>query len=174
MKIRAYCEDDAEAVYHLHQHAFDGLDEADLVVRLHDEGAALLSQVMEEDGAVVGHILFSALKIDPAPSPARSLAALAPMAVLPGYQRKGVGDALTRDSLEQLRAQGCDGVIVLGHPAYYPRFGFARASGYGLTFPGHVPDEAFMALPLKEGGLDGCPGTIVYHAAFGLGGRNDA
>lgn len=169
MGIRAYCKDDAEAVYYLHQHAFDGLDEADLVVKLHDDGAALLSLVFEEEGTVVGHILFSALGLDPEPSPTCSLAALAPLAVLPDYQRQGVGDALTRNGLEQLRARGCDGVVVLGHPDYYPRFGFERAARFGLAFPGHVPDEAFLALPLREGTLEGRSGTIVYHAAFGLG-----
>ena len=168
MKIRAYTEQDREAVYALHAHAFDGLDEADLVQALHDDGAAVLSQVAERDGAVVGHILFSSLGLAPAPARPRYLAALAPMAVLPDYQRKGVGEALVRASLDALEEAGCDGVIVLGHPAYYPRFGFTPASGFGIGFPGSVPEEAFMALSLRVGGLEDCRGTVVYHPAFGL------
>lgn len=172
--IREYNKQDAEAVHWLHEHAFDGLDEAGLVEALHDDGAAVLSQVAEEDGKVIGHIVFSELDLQPSPDPPRRLVALAPMAVLPDYQRKGVGDALTRQSLDRLRQAAWDGVIVLGHPEYYPRFGFAPASGFGIAFPGAVPDEAFLALPLKDGGLDGCSGTAVYHPAFGLNGNERA
>lgn len=68
-----------------------------------------------------------------------------------------------------LRA-GCDGIVVLGHPQYYPRFGFVPASNFGIKFPGKVADEAFMALPLRDGGLDGRTGAVVYHTAFGLNG----
>lgn len=168
MKIRAYTEQDREVVYALHAHAFDGLDEAGLVQALHDDGAAVLSLVAEEDGAVVGHILFSSLGLAPAPARPRNLVALAPMAVLPDAQRQGVGEALVRASLDALRETGCDGVIVLGHPAYYPRFGFRPASAFGIVFPGTVPEEAFMALALRDGGLEDCRGTVMYHPAFGL------
>ena len=168
MKIRVYREQDRDDVHALHAHAFDGLDEAGLVQALHDDGAAVLSLVAEEDGAVVGHILFTPLALDPAPADKKQLAALAPMAVLPDFQRRGVGEALARQGIDILCEQGWDGIVVLGHPAYYPRFGFTPASDFGITFPGTVPEEAFMALPLRDGGLDGCRGTVVYHAAFGL------
>lgn len=170
MEIRNYTEQDADSVYWLHKHAFDGLDEANLVKKIHDDGDAVLSQVAEENGDVVGHILFSPLGLTPTPSKPPRLVALAPMAVKPDFQRKGVGDALARNSLDLLRDSGWDAVIVLGHPKYYPRFGFVPASGHGITFPGEVPDEAFMVLALRENGLDGCSGTVVYHAAFGLEG----
>ena len=170
MNIRPYTDQDAHDVYWLHEHAFDGKDEADLVQAIHDDGAAILSQVSEEDGKVIGHILFSPLDILPAPVEPKKIAALAPMAVLPGFQRKGAGESLVRQSLDRLRDGGWDAVVVLGHPQYYPRFGFRPASGYGLAFPTEVPDEAFMALALRDGGLDGCAGELIYHKAFNLGG----
>lgn len=170
MIVRAYTDLDAEAVHWLHEHAFDGLDEADLVQAIHDDGAAVLSQVAERDGTIIGHILYSPLDILPAPVEPKRLAALAPVAVLPDVQRQGVGEALIQQSLEALRADGWDGVIVLGHPAYYPKFGFVAASTFGIAFPTPVPEEAFMALPLREGGMDGCAGELIYHKAFKLGG----
>jgi len=168
MTIRDYVAADAPPVYHLHKHAFDGLDEADLVRALHGDGAAVLSLVAEVGGALAGHILFSALALKPAPDPPRQIVALAPLAILPDFQQTGMGSALMGESLARLRESGTDGVIVLGHPEYYRRFGFTPASEFGIAFPGTVPEEAFMALPLREGGLADCAGTAVYHAAFGL------
>jgi len=166
--IRPYRDEDGAAVYRIHERAFGGGEEAELVEAIVHDYAAVCSLVAEQEGAVVGHILYTALDIEPAPSPQRRLLALAPLAVLPEYQRQGVGDALTRESLRQLGVADWDGVIVLGHPEYYPRFGFGSASRYGIQFPGEVPAASFMALPLIEGALDGCDGVVRYHPAFGL------
>jgi putative acetyltransferase len=92
------------------------------------------------------------------------------MAVLPDKQRQGVGEALVTQGLQTLRDGGWHGVVVLGHPQYYPRFGFVPASRFGLSFPTDVPDEAFMAVALQEGALDSCSGEVIYHKAFKLGG----
>jgi putative acetyltransferase len=106
--------------------AFGRPDEANLVARLRNEGAVLASFVAEVDGRIVGHILFSRMLIE-TPSVRLSAVAVAPMAVAPEQQRLGVGRQLIRDGLAWLRARGEHIVIVLGHPAYYARFGFSPA-----------------------------------------------
>ena len=92
--------------------------------------------------------------------------ALAPMAVLPEYQNKGVGSQLVRTGLMQAGSMDHKSVIVLGHPEYYPRFGFAPASRWQIKPPFDVPDEAFMALELKEGALKDVCGVVEYPKAF--------
>jgi putative acetyltransferase len=91
---------------------------------------------------------------------------LAPMAVLPAEQRRGVGSALVQAGLDRCRQLPCGAVVVLGHPAYYPRFGFSPASRFGVTCEYDVPDEVFMAMELEPGFLRDKPGTIRYHPAF--------
>jgi putative acetyltransferase len=91
---------------------------------------------------------------------------LAPMAVLPARQRQGIGSALVRDGLGRCRELGYEAVVVLGHPGYYPRFGFVPASRFGIGCEYDVPAEVFMALELVPGALRGKPGTIRYHPAF--------
>jgi len=95
-----------------------------------------------------------------------ALMGLAPMAVVPARQRQGIGSALVRGGLDRCRQCACDAIVVLGHPEYYPRFGFAPASAFGLTSEYDVPDEVFMVLELKQGVLRGKSGVIRYHAAF--------
>ena len=91
---------------------------------------------------------------------------LAPMAVLPGHQRKGIGSELVRAGLAELRERDCPFVIVLGHPEYYPRFGFEPASGHGVKCEWEVPDEAFMILVLDEARLPEAGGTARYRPEF--------
>ena len=88
------------------------------------------------------------------------------MAVLPSRQRRGVGDRLVRDGLEACREAGYDAVVIVGHPSYYPRFGFVRARDHGLAREHDVPDDAFMVLALAPGGLDGCAGVVSYLPEF--------
>jgi len=145
--------------------AFGGSEEAELVEKLHADGEVLLSLVAELDGRVVGHILFSRMWVDTASGPLAA-AALAPMAVLPGYQRRGMGGGLVRSGLERLRSRGEAIVIVVGHPEYYPRFGFSREAAAGIESP--FAPEAFMVLELKSGALDGVRGRVRYPAAFGV------
>jgi len=158
------------AVRSVHEAAFGRPDEADLVDNLRSEGAVLLSLVaqveqQEMEQQIVGHTLFSRMSIETSTGPV-SAGALAPAAVLPGHQRRGIGEQLIRCGLDRLRAQGERIVIVLGHPDYYSRFGFSSEKARFLESP--FPPEAFMALELSSGALEGVRGKVRYPAAFGL------
>ena len=144
--------------------AFGGAEEADLIEALRPEGAVLLSQVAVQDGQVVGHILFSRMFVDTDDGPIDAVA-LAPVAVLPAAQRTGIGSALIRSGLDALRRRGERIVIVVGHPAYYPRFGFSAALARPLDSP--FPGDAFMALELVPGALANVRGRVRYNKAFG-------
>jgi putative acetyltransferase len=156
---------DESSVRAVTEAAFGRSDEADLVDRLRHEGAVLASFVAEQERDIIGHILFSRTLIDAANEPVLSVA-LAPLAVLPLHQRRGVGGQLIRFGLDWLRTRGERSVLVLGHPHYYPRYGFSTACARLLTTP--FPVEAFMALELVPGALDGIRGAVRYPAAFGL------
>ena len=153
------------AVYSIHVAAFGRPDEADLVASLRVEGVVLASLVAESESRIVGHILFSRMSIE---TGANSIpaAALAPVSVLPEYQRQGVGGRLISVGLEFLRDRGERIAIVLGHPEYYRRFGFTCENAGFLESP--FPPEAFMAMELSRGALDGIRGRVRYPAAFGL------
>ncbi len=114
------------------------------------------------DGTIAAHVLLTRCHVDDAPA-----LALAPCAVLPAYQRQGAGSAAIGAGLDAAREQGENLVLVLGHPEYYPRFGFTPASGYGIRPPFDVPDEAMMALALDD--TRAVPrGTIRYPGPFGV------
>jgi putative acetyltransferase len=120
-----------------------------------------LSIVAEKDCIIIGHILFFPIQIKSKDNSYKSVS-LVPMAVLPEYQNQGIGSKLIRYGLEKCREKGCQLVIVLGHPEYYPRFGFEKASKWGIRPPFEAPDEAFMAIELVEGGLKGVAGVVEY------------
>jgi putative acetyltransferase len=145
--------------------AFGGSDEAALVEKLRGDGHALVSLVAELDGAIVGHIMFSRMWIETSRG-LLSAVALAPLAVLPEHQRKGIGGFLIQHGLEQLQGRDETIVIVVGHPGYYPRFGFSADRAKALESP--FPVEVFMAIELRPGALDGIRGPVVYPPAFGL------
>jgi putative acetyltransferase len=149
----------------INEAAFGGLDEAELVDKLRADGHALVSLVAEVDAGIVGHIMFSRMWIQ-TPTGSASAVALAPVAVLPEHQRRGIGGRLIRYGLELLRCRGEKIVIVVGHPDYYPRFGFSREKAHSLESP--FPAEAFMAIELSTGALDCIRGAVVYPAAFGI------
>lgn len=156
--VRPETPDDREAVRRVHELAFEQPDEARLVDALRAAGDAAVSLVAARDGAVVGHIVFSPVRVEGAGGAAEGdrgglVLGLAPMAVLPALQRRGVGGRLVRDGLARCRRLGAVGVVVLGHAEYYPRFGFVPASRFGLTSTYDVPDEVFMALELVPGAL---------------------
>lgn len=169
MLIRAEKESDRAAVYRINATAFETRAEAELVETLRECVQPLISLVAEVDAAVVGHIMFSPVRVS-ADSRLR-LMGLAPMAVAPAYQRQGIGSALVRAGLERCKALACSAVVVLGHPAYYPRFGFLPASRFGLCCEYNVPDEVFMAMELEPGVFERCIHNgqryvVKYHAAF--------
>ena len=164
MLIREESPEDVAAIHRINAAAFDTEAEANLVDALRTQHAIIISLVAEENAVPVGHILFSPVTL--LPPTEHKLAALAPMAVLPDYQRHGIGSALVRSGIEACRKLGYDGIIVLGHPHYYPRFGFVPASQFKLRTEYDVPDEVFMAMELKKGALAGMDALVQFHPAF--------
>ena len=132
---------------------------------LRARGKVTLSLVAVADDRVVGHILFSTVSIEAAEKTVSALG-LAPMAVLPEFQRQGIGSLLVRSGLEECRKAGHRVVVVLGHPDYYPRFGFVPSTRHGIKSEFDVPDEVFMVTELSEGALSGCAGTAKYQPEF--------
>ena len=157
---------DARAVYAVNERAFGRPDEADLVGRLHVERAASLSLVALEADRVIGHVLFSPVTIKRDEGGEQSAIALGPVAVVPERQRQGIGTALIREGLARCGELEKTAVVVLGDPAYYPRFGFQPASQFGIRNTFGAPEEAFMALELQPGALAGASGVAYYHPAF--------
>ncbi|MDQ4070683.1 MAG: N-acetyltransferase [Actinomycetota bacterium] len=163
MIVRPEAPEDHEAVRGVVTAAFGRPEEARLVELIRASGAYVpeLALVAEVDGEVVGHILFSRVRVGDA-----TALALAPMAVAPDRQGRGVGTALVRTGLDRAAGRPEAAVIVLGHPGYYPRFGFRPARAYGIQPPWpDVPDDAFLILPLP-GYTDGCRGVVVYPPPF--------
>jgi len=163
--VRRECTGDISAVRGVNQAAFGRNEEADLVDRLRNEGAVLASFVADQNGRVVGHILFSRTLIETADESVLSVA-LAPLAVSPSHQRRGIGTQLVRFGLQWLRTRGERSVLVLGHPHFYQQFGFSTDRARALTTP--FSPHAFMALELVVDALDDLRGTVRYPAAFGL------
>ena len=120
-----------------------------------------LSLVASIDGEIVGHILFFPVKIKSDSKIYKSLS-LAPMAVHPDFQKKGIGSKLVIEGLKKAMEAGYESVIVVGHPNYYPRFGFKPASNWNIKLPIEIPDEVFMVVELKPDGLKNCSGIVEY------------
>jgi putative acetyltransferase len=160
MEIRPYITEDAAAVREVYRRAFDGSEEEPrLVELLHRAKAAPVSLVAVMGSQVVGHILFSPVVLD-----GRSglrMVGLAPVGVLPEYQGKGIGSRLARKGLAACREAGYGAAVVLGEPSYYSRFGFVRASEYGLGNEYGV-DDHFMVAELVRGALDRVSGMVRY------------
>ena len=162
--MRAETPADFAAIRAVNVAAFGQADEADLVERLRCDGEAVTSLIAERGGRIVGHILFSRLPIV-ATNRVIAAAALAPVAVQPSFQRQGVGTTLIHAGLRCCRELGIEAVVVLGHPTYYPRFGFSATLAQRLEAP--FSGAAFMALELVPQALDG-GGAVRYPAAFGV------
>jgi putative acetyltransferase len=165
LNIRPERPDDAGAIRAVHVAAFGQPAEADLVEALRESGDAVFSVVAEDDGRIVAHVLFSRLAIHLDGDRIVAALALAPMAVAPERQRQGVGSALLTEALRGCRARAERIVIVVGHVDFYPRFGFSRARAAGLD--SEFQCEAFMALELEPGALNGVSGRVEYAPAFG-------
>lgn len=165
--IRPECPEDFPIIHDLVRLAFENADCASgdehfLVDRLRRSREYIpgLSLVAEEDGRLVGHIMFTSLKVGEA-----EVLALAPLAVLPSHQGRGTGSALIRRGHELARSLGWKFVILVGHAGYYPRFGYKPAASFGIVSPFEAPEEAFMAINLR-GGAERLPGLLKYSPAF--------
>ncbi len=163
--IRAEKEEDRASVGHVNELAFGRQNEADLVDALREKARPYISLVATRDGEVVGHIFFSPVSIESGDDSFTAMG-LAPMAVLPAYQNRGIGSQLVWEGLRESLQLGYDIVVVLGHPDYYPRFGFTPAGLKGLRSEYDVPDEVFMVAELKPGALAGSSGLVKYHPEF--------
>lgn len=164
MLIRAEKQDDRDAVHAVNISAFETPSEASLVDTLREQEQPVVSLVAEDNGEIVGHIMFFPVSLSGYPN--LKVMGLGPMAVAPEHQRKGIGSALVRAGLEQCKQLGFTAVVVLGHPEYYPRFGFLPSSRFGIDSEYEVPEAVFMAMELQPGALSGKTGRVKYHAAF--------
>ena len=166
--IRKETSDDHDSIDAVITAASGEQEAVDVVRRLRRDGDALLSLVAEVHSRVIGHIMMSRMSIDTGERELPAVA-LAPLMVDPAYQNRGVGTQLTQEALRQCRDLAESIVFVLGHPTYYPRFGFSAEIGerfqipFKLTTPG-----AFMALELKPGATTELGGKVKYARAFGL------
>ena len=165
VSIRLETPKDVDSIRYVNEQAFGQTGEASIVVKLRNRNVLTISLVATEGNEVVGHIAFSLITIESKDSSFGAIA-LGPMAVLPVYQRKGIGSQLVRAGLEECRRLGHDLVVVLGHPDYYPRFGFVLGKQKGIDCEFEVPDEAWMVLELREGTLAGRNGTVKYQPEF--------
>jgi putative acetyltransferase len=162
--IRAEEPRDWVAVHAVNVAAFGRPAEANLVDALRAQAQLYVSLIAEVDDTIVGHIMFSPVSLSG--HEGLGIMGLAPLAVAPEHQRKGVGVALVRTGLDQCTGLGFGAVVVLGHPDYYHRFGFSSSARFGIGCNYQVAEDAFMVVELQAGFLRGASGTIKYHTAF--------
>jgi len=164
MLIRSENEKDIKAVHSLNTSAFGTEAETNLVDALRKKTHPYSSLVAEGNNEVVGHILFTPVSLSGHSE--INIMGLAPMAVAPEHQKKGVGSKLIHAGLERCKELRFGAIVVLGHSEYYPRFGFLPSSHFGISCEFKVPEEAFMVIELQSGYLSGKSGIIKYHAEF--------
>ncbi|MBS1823970.1 MAG: N-acetyltransferase [Acidobacteria bacterium] len=165
--IRAETPSDVAAIRCVHEAAFRQLQEADLIDAIRDQCYSLISLVAEEDGAILGHVLLSHLDVIAAGRSIRA-AALGPIAVLPAHQNQGIGSSLIRRVLDQACSDGVAIVLVLGHPAYYPRFGFCAERARAMSSPYTCHGDAWMVAELIPGTLPQASSTVAYPAPWAM------
>lgn|SRR5262245_61945190 len=165
IQIRAERPDDIAAIRRIIGAAFGTKEEVELVDALRLAGKIVISLVAVDGETVVGHILFSRVSLNP---PVESLLGigLAPMSVTPERQRQGLGSQLVRRGLELCRKQGFDFAVVLGHPGFYPRFGFVPSTRFNLKSEYDVAEDVFMVMEFTDGSLQGVAGTVKYESEF--------
>ena len=164
IRIRQETEADKAAVFGINAAAFPTDAETRLVDSLRMSADPYISLVAVENQDVVGHIMFTPVTLMPFDD--LQLMGLAPMAVSPSRQRSGIGSQLVEAGLQRCRELGVGAVAVLGHPEYYPRFGFRPSSNWGIKCEYDVPEDVFMLLELAADYLQNYQGIIRYHAAF--------
>lgn len=167
MVIRSETPADAAAIRSVHESAFAQPQEADLVDAIRDQCYSLVSLVAEQDGRILGHVLLSHLDVIAAGRSIRA-AALGPIAVLPAFQKQGIGSALIRQALADARTQGIAIVLVLGHPAYYPRFGFCPDRARNMSSPYTCHGDSWMVAELIPGAVPQAPSTVAYPAPWAM------
>lgn len=167
IKIRRETEEDYDKIKRVNDLAFGQKNEGLLVEKLRQTVNYIpaLSLVAELNNEIIGHILFYPVTVHSAGSEYPTLS-LGPMAVIPAFQCKGVGRKLVFEGLEVAKSLGHESVIVIGHPEYYPRFGFRLASKWDIKTPFEVPMEVFLAIELVEGSLRGKSGIVEYPKEF--------
>ena len=156
---------DIASIRAVNERAFGQPDEAALVDAVRARGERSISRVAVDGGRLVGHILFTPVTIR-GPDQVHEAVGLAPMAVDPDHQRRGIGSRLVAQGLDLCRESGYRIAVVLGHPTYYPRFGFVPARRHCIRFESDVPDDALMVVELMPGALDGCTGVARYVKEF--------
>jgi putative acetyltransferase len=165
LTLRSETPKDIPIIHQIHTAAFGRPNEADLVDALRQHNALTISLVAVQDGCLVGHIAFSQVTITAETGTIAALG-LAPMAVLPAYQRRGIGFQLVEAGLTACHNTPYRVVVVLGHPHYYPRFGFAPAKPLGIVWEHDAQEEAFMVHELREGALMQTKGMVKYRPEF--------
>lgn len=167
--LRQEKQADFADVFELNKIAFGQENEAKLVDALRNNPTAFvpeLSIVATENNRIVGHILFTKINIKDEQANSYESLGLAPMAVRPELQKKGIGGQLVRKGLEVAKGLGFKSIIVLGHERYYPKFGFEPAEKWNVKSPFDVPSDVFMAIELVEDGLKNMSGTVIYPKEF--------
>lgn len=165
IEVREERPEDRAAVREVNLRAFKQEGEPRLVEQLHDHGRVTLALVAVDDGRVVGHVLFSPVTIEDGEVVHHGIG-LAPLAVLPEYQNRGIGSLLTRAGLKILRERGEPLVVVLGHANYYPRFGFEPTHRHGIRWELEAPPEAFMVVFLDEEAKRHIRGVVKFCPEF--------
>ncbi len=165
LTIRPETPEGVESIGYVIEQVFGQESESELIEKLRNRGVLTISLVALQNGETVGHIAFSLVVIESGLSSFEAIA-LAPMAVLPAYQRQGIGRQLVRAGLEECRRLGHEIIVLVGHPDYYPRFGFVPARPTGIECEFEVPEEAWMILELREGALAGRRGTVRFQPEF--------
>jgi len=165
MNIREEQPSDIEKIWGVNAEAFETEAEANLVNALRSSGCAYISLVAELKKDVVGHILFTPVELTGNEDKLK-IVGLAPMAVLSQHRNQKIGSKLVESGLAYCQSLSYDAVVVLGHPSYYPKFGFEPSVKFGIKSEYEVPDEAFMILELVPESLSNHAGVIKYHEAF--------
>lgn len=166
IKIREERQEDYNAIKEVNDKAFNQPQEGMIIEKIRKSGTEILSLVAVIEDKIVGHILFSTVKIENYPDLKDGMG-LAPMAILPEHQKQGIGSLLIKEGIERLKMKSVPYIVVLGHEHYYPKFGFETASKYSIKCQWDgVPDEAFMVMILDEKVMENVNGVAKYRDEF--------